>query len=128
MFKNLKIALLFLLISLAYPQSYSASNTHFNNTDNLEALALSGSIADWLNLELYTAINIINDYFESVNSDKKFTFIPSEKSENAQNIIYYALDIVNNELTIEVKKNSKGITNESLPINLLEIEEFLESP
>lgn len=126
MFKNLKIALVCLLISLAYPQSYSASNTHFNSTDNLEALALSGSIADWLNLELYTAINIINDYFESVNSDKKFTFIPSEKSENAQNIIYYALDIVNNELTIEVKKNSKGITNESLPINLLEIEEFLD--
>ena len=126
MFKNLKIALVCLLISLAYPQSYSASNTHFNNTDNLEALALSGSIADWLNLELYTAINIINDYFESVNSDKKFTFIPSEKSENAQNIIYYALDIVNSELTIEVKKNSKGITNESLPINLLEIEEFLD--
>ena len=126
MFKNLKIALVCLLISLAYPQSYSASNTHFNSTDNLEALALSGSIADWLNLELYTAINIINDYFESVNSDKKFTFIPSEKSENAQNIIYYALDIVNSELTIEVKKNSKGITNESLPINLLEIVEYLD--
>ena len=126
MFKNLKIALVCLLISLAYPQSYSASNTHFNNTDNLEALALSGSIADWLNLELYTAINIINDYFESVNSDKKFTFIPSEKSENAQNIIYYALDIMNSELTIEVKKNSKGITNESFPINLLEIVEYLD--
>lgn len=126
MFKNLKIALVCVFISLAYPQSYSASNTHFNNTDNLEALTLSTSIADWLNLELYTAINIINDYFESVNSDKKFTFIPSEKSENAQNIIYYGLEIVNNELTIEVKKNSKGITNESLSINLLEIVEYLD--
>lgn len=126
MFKNLKIALVCVFISLAYPQSYSASNTHFNNTDNLEALTLSTSIADWLNLELYTAINIINDYFESVNSDKKFTFIPIEKSENAQNIIYYGLEIVNNELTIEVKKNSKGITNESLSINLLEIVEYLD--
>ena len=91
MFKNLKIALVCAFISLAYPQSYSASNTHFNKTDNLEALALSSSIADWLNLELYTAINIINDYLESVNSDKKFTFIPIEKSENSQNIIYYSL-------------------------------------
>ena len=126
MLKNLKIALVCVFISLAYPQSYSASNTHFNKTDNLEALALSSSIADWLNLELYTAINIINDYLESVNSDKKFTFIPIEKSENSQNIIYYSLKISNDELTIELKKNSKGITNESFPINLLEIVEYLD--
>lgn len=126
MFKNLKIALVCVFISLAYPQSYSASNIHFNKTDNFEALALSSSIADWLNLELYTAINIINDYFESVNSEKKFTFIPIEKSENAQNIIYYSLKISNDELTIELKKNSKGIANESFPINLLEVVEYLD--
>ncbi len=126
MFKNLKIALVFVFISLAYPQSYSASNTHFNNIDNPEALVLSSSIAEWLNLELYTAINIINDYFESVNSDKKFTFIPSEKSENAQNIIYYSLKISDDELTVKLKKNSKGIPNESFPVNLLEIVEYLD--
>ena len=74
MIKKFITLILLLLINVVHAQSYATSQ--YNNTSNEISSELSLSISNWLNLELYSSVNIINDYFSRINSDQQLFFVP----------------------------------------------------
>lgn len=116
MIKKFITLILLLLINVVHAQSYATSQ--YNNTSNEISSELSLSISNWLNLELYSSVNIINDYFSSINSDQQLSFVPKNQSAKSQNIIIYDVKIDNGQLIVSLKNNEDGISNDSFPISL----------
>ena len=116
MIKKFITLILLLLINVVHAQSYATSQ--YNNTSNEISSELSLSISNWLNLELYSSVNIINDYFSSINSDQQLSFVPKNQSAKSQNIIIYDVKIDNGQLIVSLKNNKDGISNDSFPISL----------